>query len=228
MGGVALLSGGLDSTVAAAWAVRHGGLDLALTVNYGQHCASREQEAAARIATKLRLEHRTVEIPFVAEVSPSALTDQSGTIPAPSADDLDDPARADDAARDVWVPNRNGLLINVAACWAEAIGAERVVVGFNAEEAASFPDNSDEFVRAATAALAYSTLNRVRVESPLGERNKTGLVKLGLEVGAPLELIWSCYRAGREHCWQCASCQRLRRALEQNGILESFRRRREG
>lgn len=227
MGGVVLLSGGLDSTVAAAWAARHGGLDLALTVDYGQRCAAREREAAARIAAHLRVDQRVVEIPFLSEVGGSALVDRSADIPCPSRDALDDPLSAVDAARDVWVPNRNGLLINVAACWAEAYGAARVVVGFNAEEAASFPDNSDDFVDAASAALAYSTLNKVKVESPLGERNKTELVKLGLEVGAPLELIWSCYRAGDEHCWQCASCQRLKRALEENGILESFQRRRD-
>ncbi len=227
MGGVALLSGGLDSTVATAWAARHGGVDLALTADYGQRCAVREREAAARIAAHLEVDHRVVEIPFLGEVGGSALTDRLAAIPCPTRDELDDPSKADDAARDVWVPNRNGLLINVAACWAESIGAERVVVGFNGEEAGSFPDNSGDFVDAATAALAYSTLNKVTVESPLGERTKTQLVKLGLEVGAPLELIWSCYRTGETHCWQCASCQRLKRALEENGILESFQRRRD-
>lgn len=228
MGGVGLLSGGLDSTVAVAWAVRHGGLDLALTVNYGQQCATREQEAAARIASHLQIGHRVVEVPFLAALSSSAIVDRSARLPAPSRGDLDDFVKAGEVARQVWIPNRNGLLVNIAACYAESIGAERIVVGFNAEEAATFPDNSDDFVEAATAALAYSTLNRVRVESPGGGRDKTQLVKLGLEVEAPLRLIWSCYRDGRTHCWQCASCQRLMRALEENGILESFQRRREG
>jgi len=227
MGAVALLSGGLDSTVATAWAVRNGGVDLALTVDYGQRCAARERTAAALVASHLEVDHRLVEIPFLRDLGGSALTDRSAVLPSLARNDLDDRPKADDAARAVWVPNRNGLLVNVAACWAEAIGAARVVVGFNAEEAGSFPDNSDDFVAALSAALAYSTGNKVEAESPLGGRNNTELVKLGLEVGAPLELIWSCYGSGETHCWQCPSCQRLKRALEENGILESFQRRRD-
>jgi 7-cyano-7-deazaguanine synthase len=224
MGGIALLSGGLDSTVAAAHAVKHDGLDLALTVDYGQRSAARELAAAAAIARKLGVAHRSVAAPFVGDCSGepggSALLDRGRSIPERKPEELDLPAESQEDARAVWVPNRNGLLINIAACCAESAGFGRIIVGFNAEEAASFPDNSHDFLEAATAALAYSTLNGVVVESPTVGLDKTGVVRLGLEIGAPLELIWSCYREGPAHCWKCPSCLRLKRAFERNGAFD--------
>ena len=220
MGGIALLSGGLDSTVATAHAVRHGGLDLAVTVDYGQRSVAREIRAAAAIARTLGVAHRPVKVPFVGELGGSALLDRDRPIPDRPPEELDLPRASREDARAVWVPNRNGLLINIAACCAESMGAKRVIVGFNAEEAASFPDNSQPFLEAATAALAHSTMNGVIVESPTVGLDKTGVVRLGLEIGAPLELIWSCYRDGPAHCCKCSSCLRLKRALERNGAFD--------
>jgi 7-cyano-7-deazaguanine synthase len=223
-GGVALLSGGLDSTVAAAHALCHGGLDLALFVDYGQRSVARESAASSRIAQRFGVEYRAVAIDFLRFPGGSPLLDRNLPLPTPSAADLDNVEAALADADSLWVPNRNGLFINIAACLAEAGGAERVIVGFNAEEGLAFPDNSEPFLEAATAALRYSTQTGVRVESPTAGLDKAALVRLGLEVGAPLELIWSCYGDGEEHCWECTSCLRLKRALEANGIYETFRR----
>jgi 7-cyano-7-deazaguanine synthase len=128
------------------------------------------------------------------------------------------------SAAAVWVPNRNGVLLQVAAMFAESLEAEQVVVGFNAEEAVTFADNSEPFLAATSRALEFSTRNRVRAVSATVQLDKTAVVRLAAEIGAPLSLIWSCYEAGSEHCWRCESCLRLRRALERAGALERFLR----
>jgi len=114
----------------------------------------------------------------------------------------------------VWVPNRNGVFINIAASFAEALGCDTIVVGFDAEEAATFPDNSREYVEAANKALSYSTLSGVKIYAPLIDKNKSEIAELGLEIGAPLEWSWSCYRGEAKPCLRCESCLRRARAFE--------------
>ena len=123
---------------------------------------------------------------------------------------------ADDALLsldEVWIPNRNGVFLNVAAAYAERYGCDTVVTGFNREEAEEFPDNSAEYVDRVNRSLEMSTRNRVRVESFTIDLDKPAILKLGLELKAPLSIIWSCYRSGERMCGHCASCVRLRAAL---------------
>jgi 7-cyano-7-deazaguanine synthase len=104
--------------------------------------------------------------------------------------------------------------VNVAAAYAESLGAGEVVAGFNREEARTFPDNSAAFMRRATAALALSTRSGVRLVSPTARLTKTGIVRLGMRLGAPLGSVWSCYEGGTRMCGSCESCARLVRALD--------------
>jgi 7-cyano-7-deazaguanine synthase len=117
------------------------------------------------------------------------------------------------SAAAVWVPNRNGVFINIAAAFAESLGCEAVVCGFNAEEGQTFPDNTAEYAQAATAALAYSTLSQVRVWSPTQDLTKVEIVALARRIGAPLQHVWSCYEPGPEPCGECESCLRFARAM---------------
>jgi 7-cyano-7-deazaguanine synthase len=118
------------------------------------------------------------------------------------------------ALEEVWIPNRNGVLINVAAAYAEGYGCDTVVTGFNREEAEEFPDNSRDYVDRANLALALSTRNRVRVESFTIDLDKRAIIRLGIELKAPLSIVWSCYRSGERMCGRCASCARLRGAID--------------
>jgi 7-cyano-7-deazaguanine synthase len=120
------------------------------------------------------------------------------------------------------VPNRNGVLVNIAAAFAERLEADTVVVGFNREEAATFPDNGVEFVEAATRALALSTRKGVRVACPVGGLRKDEIVRLGREIGAPLREVWPCYEGGERMCGTCESCRRFRRALARAGLEAWF------
>jgi 7-cyano-7-deazaguanine synthase len=228
---VALLSGGLDSTVATTAAQRDGEVVLALTADYGQRAREQEIAAARRVSEALGIRHRVVALPFIKEVARTPLIGNEGELPHLTAAQIEQGGEATEkSAAAVWVPNRNGILLQVAAMFAEGLGADQVVVGFNAEEAVTFADNSEPFLAATTRALEFSTRNHVRAVSATGALDKTAIVRLGYEIGAPLAMIWSCYEAGRDSCWRCESCLRLRRALERTNLLERFleERRRSG
>jgi len=222
---IILLSAGLDSAVNLQQAHRQTDIALALTADYGQLAAAREIAAARAMCERLQAPHRVVNLPWLRRISGSALTADEGAIPQPRAGDLDTPV-AEQTARAVWVPNRNGVFVNIAAAFAEVLDCDLIVAGFNAEEGATFPDNSPRFVRAANRALRFSTLRRPRVISYTQQLDKTGIVRLGREIGAPLELVWSCYRGGDEHCWRCESCLRLKRALSRARAWAWFQRQR--
>lgn len=213
MKAISLLSGGLDSVVATWLAARELDLALAITCDYGQRAAEREIWAASQVATALAVPHQVVSLPWVAEVAGDALTSHAKPLPKPTVEQLDSEAATQSAAA-VWVPNRNGLLLNVAGVFADALGCEAIIVGFNAEEAATFSDNTDSYARAATVAFAYSTRVRCQVVSPTVTMTKREIVAAGREAGAPLDWCWSCYEAGPAQCGACESCLRSRRAFE--------------
>lgn len=216
MPAVVLLSGGLDSTVCFQLTLAESPSTevITLTADYGQRAAAREVGAARRMADSRGVRHVVLDLRWLGGITETALCRADQALPEPSADELDD-AAADRSAARVWVPNRNGLLINAAATYAESLGAgARVVVGFNREEAATFPDNSSLYVERATAALALSTATGVRVWAPTVRLDKAEIVARGREIGAPLEHVWVCYRGGEKHCGRCESCARFQRALD--------------
>lgn len=216
MKAISLLSGGLDSVVATWLAARDLELVLAITCDYGQRAAQREIWAASQIATALGIPHQVIPLPWVAQVAGDALTSHDQPLPLLSREQLDGDAAHQSAAA-VWVPNRNGLLLNIAGVYADALGCEAIVVGFNAEEAGTFSDNTDSYAQAATVAFAYSTRVRCQVVSPTVAMDKAEIVRVGREAEAPLELCWSCYEAGPAPCGVCESCLRSRRAFEAAG-----------
>jgi 7-cyano-7-deazaguanine synthase len=202
---VALVSGGLDSLVSLAKAREETDVRLVLFADYGQRAAARERAAVVGIATFYGLPYGEVDLGWMRGLSPEGMRSgaPSGGKP-PRLETLDD----------VWIPNRNGLLVNAAAAFAESYGCDFVVTGFNREEAADFPDNGAEFVAAVNRGLEFSTRNGVRVMSYTQDLGKREIVALGSELRAPLSLVWSCYDAGQMMCGKCASCRRLKVALD--------------
>ncbi len=214
-GAVVLLSGGLDSTVALADTLSRQPVACVLTFDYGQRAAKKELQATRAIADYYQLHHRVIALPWLSDLLPQALTPlqtlaEQGIQPK---DALTEEALFD--VNRVWVPNRNGLFLNIAACFAEALKANAIVFGANAEEGASFPDNTPEFRDQLNGVFAYSTLTGVRVETPVGHLNKQEIIQRGLELKVPFHLVWSCYEATDEQCGQCPSCIRVKNAQEQ-------------
>ena len=213
---VVLLSGGLDSAANLAFCREYDEPVLALTARYGQRAQDREVEASRKLCDYYRVEHQVLELPWVGALGGSSLTESSMTLPEIQKNELDDRKITEKTAKSVWVPNRNGILINAAAAFAERLGATRVVVGFNSEEAATFPDNSAEFLKRATRSLEYSTSNHVSVYCYTTALNKIQIVRelRKLKPAFPFDRIWSCYMGGEKPCGRCESCQRQARATE--------------
>lgn len=223
MPAIVLLSGGLDSCVNLKRACDDTGVSLALTFDYGQRAAAREAAAASLMCQQLAIPHRLVPLPWLREISASSLTDIAAPIPQVSLDQLqEERVVSGETGAAVWIPNRNALFVNIAASFAEALHADTIVAGLNAEEAAAFPDNSAAFVAAANAALTLSTRRPVSLLSYTQEMTKTEIVRLGRQIQAPLACLWSCYEGQTEHCGRCESCARLERALRDAGAWEWF------
>jgi 7-cyano-7-deazaguanine synthase len=214
---IVLLSGGLDSAANLALCRLEDVPVLALTADYGQRAAAQEIRAARALCERFRVRHEVVGLSWLGQLGGSALTVAARPVPRLARGELDDFARLRGAAREVWVPNRNGVLVNVAAAFAERHDASRIVVGFNREEAQTFPDNSKEFAECATRALALSTATGVAVHSYTAEWDKRRIVsELRARVpDFPFDLLWSCYLGGEKTCGSCESCRRLARALEE-------------
>lgn len=212
---VVLLSGGLDSSANLAMAAERDKPVLAITFDYGQRALNGEIAAARRFSEYYGVAHRIVDIRWLKALGESRLTAREGSLELLKSDELDDLARAETSAKAVWVPNRNGVLINIAAAFAEDLKADRVVVGFNAEEAATFPDNSLAYMNAATESLRYSTANSVRVHSYTVHQTKIEIVRELKKLSMPFRFdwVWSCYDSADIACGKCESCLRLRRAI---------------
>ena len=203
MRSIVLLSGGLDSTVALAAATRRGTVRLALTFDYGQRASEREIEAARAMCDRLGVDHEVVRLPWLAQMTRTALVNRDAPLPAPDSLSGRPPEAGMASAAAVWVPNRNAVFVSIGAAYAEAGGCDAVVCGFNAEEGATFPDNSEAFVGAANRALAYSTRTGVRIVAPTQALCKSEIVRLGRELDAPLDLAFvdPPYAEARKWSW---------------------------
>lgn len=193
---------------------------LAITFDYGQRSREREIETSAKICCHYDLKHRVVELPWYGSMPGLTLVDSRQPIPALAPEDLDNSAVTQKSAKAVWVPNRNGVFIHVAASIAEQMLANWIVVGFNAEEGRSFSDNTEEFRQAVNRSLKLSTAEGVEVVAPMGEKTKKEIVVWAREKQVPFRNLWSCYRGDDRMCGDCESCLRLKRALREGGAAE--------
>ena len=214
-GAIVILSGGLDSLVSLYLTLQKRNVSMAITFDYGQKAAVRERQVAKYHCDRLGIHHQIIDLPWLRWVGTSSL--QTGAIPLGNQVDLDNLEISRQTAASVWVPNRNGLFIEVAAVYADAYGLGPIILGFNAEEAVTFSDNSKSFVAAINQSLQFSTRSGVRVESPLIDLNKMQIMTLAKELFSCHEL-WSCYQDGERLCGLCESCQRLKRSVMSIGL----------
>lgn len=210
-------SGGLDSTVVAAWARAQGYAVTLLHVLYQCRAEAREVAAVRAIASRLGAEARLVETDlFVRTIGHSRLTNTKDAITTEG----DGVAGAEFAHE--WVPARNLVLLSLATALADAEGFDTILLGNNLEESGAYPDNEQAFIHALNTALPFATqANRqVRISMPVGHLMKHEIVKLGVELGAPLDVTWSCYEGGAAHCGVCGPCYMRRVAYAMNGLTD--------
>ena len=213
---ISVLSGGLDCTVSTSVFTKDWEIH-AITFNYGQKAFKRELKAAKEICDEMGWTHEVIELPWLSKISTSSLN-TAEEIPEVTFNDLDDIEKSSKTASSVWVPARNMVFTSIAISYAESIGAEKIIVGWDAEEAATFPDNSKEFLNAFNELIDVGSPENIKIEAPAIDLSKEEIVKLGVEVGAPMELSYSCYKGGDKHCGVCESCMRRKRAFRQLGI----------
>ena len=213
---ISVFSGGLDCTVATC--VYDNDYEIhAITFNYGQKAFAQELKASRKICEKMGWAHEVIDLPWLSDISNSSLNTDDN-IPEVSEDDLDDLDKSSETASNVWVPARNTVFTSIALSYAESIGAEIIIVGWNNEEGLTFPDNSQEFLNEFNELIKVGSPDKIRIEAPAINLNKEELVELGVKVGAPMKLSYSCYKGEDEPCGVCESCVRRNRAFKKVGI----------
>ena len=200
---IVLLSGGLDSLVALDIVSKKYNKILALFFNYSQKAYLEEKEAVKKISEIYSIEFKEVGLPFLAEITNNSLVD----IDKNEYSNLDS----------VWIPNRNGLFLNIASCYCDSFGFDDIVFGANKEESKSFTDNKEEFVGLANEFFKYSTMKKPHVVAPCSNMTKVDLVNYIIDNNLDFTLIKSCYQdiniTNKKHCNNCLSCKYLYNAV---------------
>ena len=214
---VVLLSGGMDSCVTAAIANQTHRLAL-LHASYGQRTEQRERRAFDAIADFYGVRERlVVRFDAFAQIGGSALTDERIAVPESGA------ALAPHAGIPItYVPFRNAHFLSAAVSWAEVIGATAIFIGAVAEDSSGYPDCRPEYYRAFQALIREGTRPETQIEivTPVIAMRKSEIVRRGKELGAPLDLTWSCYQFEDEACGTCDSCRLRLRAFAEAGLSD--------
>jgi len=208
---VVLLSGGMDSCVCAALAARDHNA-AALHISYGQRTELRERRAFEAICDRLGIHDRLlVRNEALRAIGGSALTDL--TIAVPETPGAGIPI--------TYVPFRNAHFLAVAVSWAEALGAEKVYIGAVEQDSSGYPDCRPEYYRAFNQVIRAGTKEgTIQIVTPLIALRKREIVTLGLELGAPFDLTWSCYQREDRACGVCDSCALRLRAFRDAGVAD--------
>jgi 7-cyano-7-deazaguanine synthase len=197
---ICLVSGGMDSCVTAAIAREENDELAFLHVSYGQRTEQRERRAFEDLADHYAVKKRlAVSIEYLAQIGGSSLTDKDIQV-----------TKADLSAQGIpasYVPFRNAHLLSIATSWAEVIGAQSIYIGAVAEDSSGYPDCRPEFYAAFQQAISLGTRPEtvIQIRTPVIELKKAEIVLRGKELGAPLELTWSCYLVGEKACGSCDS-----------------------
>ncbi len=221
MKALVLCSGGIDSTTALGIAVHKFGQEnvIGLCMSYGQKHV-RELESAKAVAKHYDIELISMDLSKIFEYSDSSLLSHSDEeIPKESyAKQLD--GAAQDETVSTYVPFRNGLFLSTAASIALSKDCSYIYYGAHKDDAAiaAYPDCSEEFNNAIKAAIWEGSGHKLNIEAPFISKNKADIVKMGLELGVPYELTWSCYEGGDKPCGTCGTCIDRAAAFAANGI----------
>src|SRR6202162_4743045 len=210
---VVLLSGGMDSCVCAALAARDCEA-AAVHISYGQRTEERERRAFSAICDRLGIRDRlVVRNEALSAIGGSALTDRNIAVPESHAVGQDVPV--------TYVPFRNAHFLSVAVSWAEVLGAEKIYIGAVAQDSSGYPDCRPAYYEAFNQVIKAGTKEgKIEIVTPLIHLRKSEIVRLGLELGAPFDLTWSCYSRQDMACGVCDSCVLRLRAFRQVGVAD--------
>ncbi|MCK4846905.1 MAG: 7-cyano-7-deazaguanine synthase QueC [Deltaproteobacteria bacterium] len=211
---IVLASGGLDSAVTTAIAAKEGRVAL-LHANYGQLTEARELKAFNAIADFYDIKERlTIDIEHLRRIGGSALTDPSIAVPTGDVDSKAVPV--------TYVPFRNAHFLASAVSWAEVLKADSIYIGAVEADSSGYPDCTREFFLAFQTAINTGTKpeTKITIKMPLIDMTKAEIVRLGVELNAPLELTWSCYKDSEVPCGNCDSCLLRLRGFNTAGVRD--------
>jgi 7-cyano-7-deazaguanine synthase len=214
---VLCLSGGMDSCVCAAFAARDREV-YAVHFSYGQRTEARELQSAQEIARLVGVkEFLHLKIDLFRRIGGSALTDSSIAVPEAAKDESEIGVEIPVT----YVPFRNAHFLSAAVSWAEVLGAETVMIGAVEQDSSGYPDCRPAYYAAFNELIRQGTKEgSIRVETPLIAMRKSEIVRLGVELGAPFHVSWSCYSGEREACGVCESCALRLRAFREAGATD--------
>jgi 7-cyano-7-deazaguanine synthase len=214
---VVCLSGGMDSCVCAALAARDYEV-YAIHFSYGQRTEARELKSAEDVARIVGIrELLPLKIDLFRRIGGSALTDQTIAIPVASANE----AEIGSEVPVTYVPFRNAHFLSAAVSWAEVLGAKTVFIGAVEQDSSGYPDCRPAYYDAFNQLIKMGTKEGdIRIETPLIAMRKNEIVRLGVELGAPFHVSWSCYSGETEACGVCESCVLRLRAFREAGAVD--------
>jgi 7-cyano-7-deazaguanine synthase len=212
---IVLLSGGMDSCVCAALAARDHDA-AALHISYGQRTEEKERQSFQAICDRLQIRQRlVVRNEALRAIGGSALTDSAIAVPDSHAIGQDVPV--------TYVPFRNAHFLSVAVSWAEVLGAEKIYIGAVEQDSSGYPDCRPAYYEAFNQVVKAGTKEgRIEIVTPLIAMRKAAIVRLGLELHAPLDLTWSCYSREDMACGKCDSCVLRLRAFREAGAADQI------
>ena len=209
---VVLVSGGMDSVTALYHAKAHGPVLAGLSFDYGSKHNASELPFAAWHCARLGVRHEVVSLDFMDRLFASDLLRSGGEIP--------DGHYAEETMKRTVVPFRNGILLAVAAGFAESVGAGRLVIAAHSGDHAIYPDCREPFLAAISTAVTEGTYARLVVERPFVHLDKAAIAREGAALGVDFSRTWSCYKGGERHCGVCGTCVERREAFLLAGLAD--------
>jgi len=207
-----LLSGGVDSVTALYDGLRRAEVVAAVSFGYGSKHNARELPFAAEHAALLKVPQHVVRLGFIEELFASDLLRSGGAIPKGHYEEH--------SMKQTVVPFRNGIMLAIAAGFAESVGAEAVLIAAHSGDHAIYPDCREEFMSAMGTAVRAGTYAQVRIERPFIAMTKAQIVARGAELGVDFARTWSCYVGGDTHCGECGTCVERREAFQLAGVAD--------
>ena len=205
------MSGGLDSVVALGYCKKmtNYNIDLALTFDYGQKSNQSEIIASKKICEYYGVKHEIIKLDWLKSITKTSLVNNDKELESSATD-----------VNSLWVPNRNALFLNIAACYCDSFAYKYIIYGANKDEAKTFPDNTEDFRLQVSKCFQTSTLIKPVVIAPLINYSKNDIVRIAVEHSIPLDYVKSCYNTGDKNCGECESCRHLISALKANNCVE--------
>jgi len=197
---VCIISGGMDSAVAAYIAKLQGYEIIAVHFNYGQRTQTKELKCFREISKTLNAKNYEIDLPFFKQIGSSALIDKTLKVPTEGIKP---------GIPITYVPFRNGIFLSISAAIAEKEGAEAIFIGVVEEDSSGYPDCRESFIEAMREAINLGTKGEIKIDikTPLIHLHKEDIVSKAVELNVPLELTWSCYQEEEEACGVCDSCR---------------------